>query len=165
VGFLDRLKRDVGAASTIADSEWYALHGSFMSHASVVGESNYQSCISKTLRHAGNEPPFPLDKWPPERPERLPWFAAYLRHEPDNKYDANAICVSTRFGVVGYLERHRAESYVPLLKLLESHGYRGAACCAYGLEADNGMWGVVLKLSNARKCIGHVKADMSFRSE
>ena len=106
-----------------------------------------------------------LEKWPPEVPERLPWFAAYLQHEPDNKYDTNAIRVSTQFGVVGYLQRDRAASFVPLLQLLATHGFQGGACSAYALQADNGMWGVVLKVSNARKCIECVKADRSFKVE
>jgi hypothetical protein len=163
MGFLDRLRSSDAPAPT--GTEWYTLPGSYSSHASVVGESNYQSCIVKTLRAASGEPPFSLDKWPPERPEGLPWFAAYLQREPANQYDANAVRVSSRFGVVGYLQRERAGSFVPLLRLLESHGYRGGACSAYALEADNGMWGIVLKVAGAQKCMSHVKADKSFRVE
>jgi hypothetical protein len=164
MGFLKRVLQS-GQTTSIVDADWYPLYGTGNSVLSVVGEASYQPCITKTMRSAGDKPPLPLDKWPPEYPEQLPWFAAYMHHEPDNQYDANAVCVTTRFGVVGYLARERAKTYVPLLTLLASHGFRGGAASAVALQADNGMWGVVLRVSNAQKCIGLVKADKSFRVE
>jgi hypothetical protein len=159
VGFLDRVKARLAAPTSDA-SEWFTLCGE--SITSVVGESNYQRCLDTTVRSATAEPPFELEYEPLEGDQKL-WFPVYLRREPDNKYDPNAVSAASSHGVVGYLERNNAKRFQSVLELLESHGHRGIACPAYARRADNGMWGVVLVLSSARKSMSYVKADKSFR--
>jgi hypothetical protein len=162
VGFLKRITAAVSSPPTVDDVDWYRLYSA--SITSVVGESNYQQCLDKTVRGARTTPPFPPDEMPFESDnEPRPWFAAYLQREPGNTYDANAVSVSSGHGIVGYLDRNAAKRFQPVLQLLESHGHAGGVCPAYALRADNGMWGVVPVLSSASKCTSYVKADKSFR--
>lgn len=163
MGFLDRL-RGQSAAPEIAESEWFVLCSSASSMQSIVGEASYQPCLDKTIRGASATPPFGLTEWPFQSETGRPWFAAYLQRDPNNSYDANAVVVQSKHGVIGYLERNNAKRFQPVLQLLESHGLRGGACAAYALRGDNGMWGVVLVLRSGGTCLEYAKAAKSFRA-
>jgi hypothetical protein len=145
LGFLSKLRGAAAPSPSTDETDWYTFNLCRGSITSVVGEASYQRCLEQTVRKASRTPPLPIDEIPfASDTEPRPWFVAYLQREPGNPYDANAISVSSSHGIVGYLERGKAKSFQPLLQLLESHGHRGGACCAYARDADNGYWGVVL---------------------
>ena len=140
-------------------------------HARQLGLELTRQRLPVDVRHLPAGVPGPvLDDLPPDtrgEPQadrRVAQLVQSDRVQERHPYDANAVAVATEHGVVGYLARDEAKSYQAVLQLLESHGYRGGACAAYGLRADNGMWGVVLVLSGARKCMDHVKVERSFRA-
>lgn len=76
---------------------------------------------------------------------------AYLRCEPSNRYDENAVKVEVQERLVGYLRRDLAASYCPLLSRMERQGQQ-ATCAATIVggwkrdDGDEGSFGIWLKM-------------------
>lgn len=133
MGFLSRLLgTSRGAAGVALKRPYQLVHGGF---SAVAGESHYQETLKRTARIARME----RDE---EGEDRL-CFEATLVREPDNPYDAKAVAVHSRLGIVGYAPR--GSEWSELLDRLAQRGHDGAACRANLTGGDAGKsWGVVL---------------------
>ncbi len=129
---------------------WLAGKGCFIE---VVGESFRRDAIKRVAGEHGTE-------------SALQHAQAFLYPEPTNPYDANAVMVFIGGEHVGYLNRHDAPHYQPLLLELERSGYMGCCSAAIrggstesGYEAD---YGIVLYLAPGSECMVTAQPSGSF---
>lgn len=100
-------KRDTTATNAVLFEIW-GQRG--WPNVEVVGESNYQPAIQGLLPRNVSE----------QGQESA--VTVQLVHEPDNKYDRNAVVVRASTGVIGYLNRADAARYAPALAALQENG-------------------------------------------
>ena len=110
-----------------------------------VGEKSYQPALEALCGGKWTEPHGCHD---------LP-VRAWLRREPENKYDSNAVQVRVGEAIVGYLSRADAEAFQPMLRALEADHIVG--CCDAHIrggwdrgDGDTGYFGIFLSMPEAR---------------
>lgn len=111
----------------------------------VVGESHYGDQIRRLF-----------GKKLPEFGDELTGLETYLRHDPTNKYDRNAIGVWINGGQVGNLAKEVAAQYAPILASLQASGFVARTTArVYGrLETDHEH------PRRAQRFIGSVSVDL-----
>jgi HIRAN domain len=144
VGLFNRAKskRESGVTLTVLELPAGARVG-------VVGESHYQDALGKTAKLATVD----------ENGERV--FRAILVHEPENEHDPNAIAVWSEVGQIGHLSREAAAEYQPVFAQIARQGSRGGTCTGelHGGTRDKPSYGVVLRLSIPRICLGELQNE------
>lgn len=130
-------RRIAGAETIIAEPSRASLQGGTGKFGlEVVGESYYQKALRQAQRRAR------------KTPEGLV-IDVVVRPEPDNPYDADAVCVVTANGdaLLGHLSRDRAKQYKRALAECAQAGFT-VECTAVmrGGESDKPNIGIWLDL-------------------
>jgi hypothetical protein len=174
VGFFNRIvgSRETGAqkdaqqpvARTFAPRSPFRLPSGAL--VGVVGESHYGDAIAATSRLAQRELPGDVEDdflhdLARQEAGDVEWFTAYLVHELDNPYDANAIAVYSEAGKIGHLSRDNAAAYREVFDRFERLGADCALCPAF---IRSGQGSIVLALSLSSYCLPEVNAERRRRA-